>query len=380
MPEESAGAFRHHPDPFVARVGDHQIPCGTDRYSRRVSEPGLGSRAAILVVPERTSSGDRVNIPGLHRLPVKSARAGRHHPDPLVVGVGDHLVACAVYRHPLRPVELGRGGRAAVPRVVRRTTAVSRNGVNVSCFHRLPVVGAVACCHHPDPAIPKVGDQQVARAAHCYSQRKVDRGAGSGAAVPGKATSAVPRDGVDVPGGHRPPVEGARGSCHHPDPAVVAVGDDDVARCVDGHWPREGEFRGGSRAAVAGEPKAAVPGDGVDVPGGHRLPVEGARAGCHDADPVVAGIDDQQVARGVRRHALRVVEFGCGGRATIPGKPQCAVPGDGVDVPGGHRQPVERPGAGRHHPDTLVQHVGDQHIARPIHSDPVRLVKFGGGR
>ena len=39
----------------------------------------------------------------------------------------------------------------------------------------------------------------------------------------------------------------------------------------------------GGRAAVAGEPAGAVAGDGVDVPGGHRLPVE--RAGAWPPPP-----------------------------------------------------------------------------------------------
>src|SRR5205814_7212185 len=116
------------------------------------------------------------------------------------------------------------------------------------------------------------------------------------------------------------------------------------------------EFGAGGRAAVTGEPGAAVPGDGVDVAGGHRLAVVRAGLVRHHPDPVVEAVGDQQVAGGVHRHLLRVAEFGAGGRAAVAQSVRAAT-GDGVDVADGHRLPVEGAGAGCHHPDPAVEAV-----------------------
>ena len=193
----------------------------------------------------------------------------------------------------------------------------------------------------------------------------------AGPPSPAKPPVASPADGVDVAGGHRLAVEGAGRGSHHPDPLVASVGDQQVAGGVCRHARRAVELGAGGRAAVAGEPDGAVAGDGVDVAGGHRLAVEGAGRGSHHPDPLVAAVGDQQVPGAVHRHARRA-EFGAGGRAAVAGEPGGAVPGDGVDVAGGHRLAVEGAGRGGHHPEPVVAAVGDQQVAGVVRRGPAR--------
>src|SRR5437764_6526812 len=161
-------------------------------------------------------------------------------------------------------------------------------------------------------------------------------------------------------------------ACDLPYPVVDCVGDHEIARGAHRDPARVVQFGAGGRAAVTGEPGAAVPGHRVDVAGGHRLAVERAGLVRHHPDPVVAGVGDQQVAGAVGRYALRVVEFGAGGRAAVTGEPGAAVPGDGVDVAGGHRLAVVRAGLVRHHPDPVVEAVGDQQVAGGVHRHLLR--------
>ena len=181
-------------------------------------------------------------------------------------------------------------------------------------------------------------------------------------AVAGSPDSAVAGDQIDVPGLHHLAVEGARAGRHHADPVVARVGHHQVPRTVHRHRTGLVEFGGGGRATVAGEPGRAVAGDRVDVPGGHCLAVEGARAGRHHADPVVARVGHHQAAcliDGDRAPAY----LGLGRRATVPEHPAKAGPGHGRQVVGAR---VHHPHRGGLVPRPAVRLVRDVHMAAGV--------------
>ncbi len=171
---------------------------------------------------------------------------------------------------------------------------------------------------HPDPAVAGVGDHHVPGAVQRKIGRLAQLGLGGRAAVAGEATAAVAGDGVDVPGGHRHPVERALALGHHPDP-VVNVNNHQVSRRVYLHRDRI-EPRAEGRTAVSGEPAGAVAGNGVDVPGLHRLPVEGAGAARHHPDPAGLEVGDHQVPGVVFRHSARA-HGRAGGRPAVADRP-----------------------------------------------------------
>ena len=184
---------------------------------------------------------------------------------------------------------------------------------------------------------------------------------------------------------------------HHPDPVAAGVGEDRLPAASSRTarspglpcWRARRWWPGRRRRRTAG----AVAGHGVDVPGGHRLPVEGAGGGRDHPDPVVAGsaitrlprastatpcgpsssalvagrrrrrtrwcrcrrrcrcprrssparrrcrslaattrtrllpvVGDHQVPGAVHRHALRGRELGAGGRAPVAGEPPRPLP------------------------------------------------------
>src|SRR5207247_2288081 len=61
----------------------------------------------------------RIAFPRVARLPVAGDsrdNTGRvHFPNPVIERIGDVDVSCGVYRHTLRTIQSGVGGRAAVP-------------------------------------------------------------------------------------------------------------------------------------------------------------------------------------------------------------------------------------------------------------------------
>src|SRR5262249_62403606 len=123
--------------------------------------------------------------------------------------------------------------------------------------------------------------------------------------------------------------------------------------------------RGGG-AAVTGGVAHAVTGHGVDVPGGHLLPVEVTRAGRDHPHAVVAMVGDHQVAVAVHGHGPGAVELGLGRGAAVAGEASGAVAGDGVDVAGGHLPAVEGTGAGRDHSNGAGTRVRDHQVARLV--------------
>src|SRR5262249_62036130 len=153
------------------------------------------------------------------------------------------------------------------------------------------------------------------------------------------------------------PLVGAGAARPRADAAVFLVRDVRVPRGVGRHSHGAVEFGAGGGAAVAGQTAASVAGGGVDVPGGHGLPVEGAGLLGHDPDPVVPLVGDQQVAGSIYRHPGGGSQPGHDGPATVTAATRSAGPGDRVDIVSGHRPPVEGAAAGRYHPNPAVERV-----------------------
>ena len=108
------------------------------------------------------------------------------------------------------------------------------------------------------------------------------------------------------------------------DHVVVTVGDEQVARGIDGDAAGVVQLGGGRGSVVAAVTGGAVAGDGDDVAG--RLD--------HLADHVVADVGDEQVARGVDGDADGVVQLGGGRGPVVAAVTGGAVAGDGDDVAG----------------------------------------------
>src|ERR1019366_871967 len=155
---------------------------------------------------------------------------------------------------------------------------------------------------------------------------------------------AVAGDGVDVPGGHRLAVEGAGAFGDDTQTLVAGVSDDDVARAVHTHAIGEVQRCLGRRPPVAGVPRCPVASHGVDVTSGHSDAVESAGPVGRHTDRRVVGLGDDIVTVAVHRHRGGVPHLGLGGRPPVPRVPREAVTGDGVDVPGVHRDAVEGTG------------------------------------
>ena len=387
LPVEHAAGRGHHPDAAARPVGDHQVARAVHRHPGGALELSSGSRPTVPQGPMSAIAGHGVDVAGGHCLPVEHAGAGRHHPDPMVSGVGDQQVARTVHRHAAGAPELGRGGRAAVPGEPGR--AIARDGIDVTGGHRPAVEHAGARRHHPDPAVAGVGDQQVARTVHRHALRGPELGCGGQAAVPGVPRGAIPGHGVDVPGFHRLPVEGAGPVRHHPDRVtalvrdrIVAVADDQVARPVHRHAVGRGDVGFGGQAAIPGRPDGPIACHRVDVPGRHRLPVEGAGPRRHYPDPVVAPVADHEVALVVHHDSARVEQVGAGRRAAIAKRPAGAGTGRrgqpaGPLVHAPHRArvgDVQAAGAVGHPAGSLavVADVGDRYRPGPARAADAR--------
>ena len=117
--------------------------------------------------------------------------------------------------------------------------------------------------------------------------------------------------------------------------------------------------------AVAAKVCRAVARDGED----HAV-------GCDLADPVVAGIGDEDVAEGVYHDALRMVELGLGGRTAVA--TEACVPGLAARV-------IDDDAVGADLADPVVVGIGDEDedvaLGVHLHRDTFRMVELGlGGR
>ena len=114
------------------------------------------------------------------------------------------------------------------------------------------------------------------------------------------------------------------------DSVVVLVGDEQVARGVDGDGVGAIQLGGGREPAVAAVAGCAVAGHGDDVAG--RLD--------DLADHVVVAVDDEQVARGIDGEAPGTIQLGGGRRAVVARVTGCAIADRGHDRARGARGEV----------------------------------------
>jgi len=155
--------------------------------------------------------------------------------------------------------------------------------------HRLPVVGAGAGRHHPDPVVGAVIDQQVRRAVHRRLVWAGQLSADGRPAVAGEPTGAVFRPRCRCSRRSSPARSGCRCWPRRPRTRLLPRSVDNEVSPRRPPSARRGPL---SSAPVAGPPSpenapVPFPATVVDVPGGHRLPVEGAGAGRQDARSAV---------------------------------------------------------------------------------------------
>src|SRR5204863_6528918 len=98
---------------MVVGVGDHGVAGAVGGHALRKVELGARGGSAVAAVVLGPGAGHRVDVVGGHGDPVGGAGALGHHPDAIVVGVGDHQVAGAVDGHAVGIGEPGRGGGPA---------------------------------------------------------------------------------------------------------------------------------------------------------------------------------------------------------------------------------------------------------------------------
>ena len=79
--------------------------------TRRLGDEGVAARRS----PKLMGGTDAVPVPGFAALGRGPCLvSARHHPDPLVAGVGDQQVACGVGGHAVGEPQLGLSGWAVV--------------------------------------------------------------------------------------------------------------------------------------------------------------------------------------------------------------------------------------------------------------------------
>src|SRR5208337_4725504 len=118
------------------------------------------------------------------------------------------------------------------------------------------------------------------------------------------------------------------------------------------------------RTAVAAEARYPIARDGGD-----------AAVAADLADPVAAGIGDEEVAGGVHRDARGRVEPGGGGRDAVDAevrRPAARIEGDDAEE-------VTISAGGADLADPVVTGIGDEEVAEGVHRDARGRVEPGGG-
>jgi hypothetical protein len=223
-------------DPVAEFLADIDVADRVDDHAPGVVELGLGGRAAVACRAGRPRPRHGVDDP-----------AGVDAADPVIVAVGHEDGAVTGAPHGGRGVEHGQVGPAAVTGVTRLAVAGHHAEDTFGRDAAHPVVPAVAEVDRPVGR----GDDRLG-----VLHLRLD-GRGADPRFPGSADAG---HGGDGPGG----VDLA-------DAVVGAVGDVDVARLVDGHAVGRVERRLRRRPPVAREGGGAVAGHGGDDPLGVDL-------------------------------------------------------------------------------------------------------------
>src|SRR5262249_19902131 len=174
---DDTGCRRYLADALVGVVGDVQVAAAVHHHPERVEQAGRCGRAAIAAVAVGAVAGNGGDD------------AGRQDDLADVAAVvADEQVACAVQRHSVREVQLGRAGLAAVPG--EAGDAGAGDGDDVA--GRLDDLA--------DAVVALVGEEDVAAAVHRHPVRGVQRGGGRCDVVAVVPLAAVAGDRDDVGG------------------------------------------------------------------------------------------------------------------------------------------------------------------------------------
>src|SRR5207244_12169641 len=134
--------------------------------------------------------------------------------------------------------------------------------------------------------------------------------------------------------------------------AVVSIGDEDVARGVEGDAVGVLELRGRRRPAVAAEARTAIARHGRN----------GSRRRVDAPDAVVLLISDEQVSCRAEGNAGGEARFGPGGRTAVAAEARTLFASHGGN----------NPGCCLYKADAVVRPVGNCQVARSIHRNAKR--------
>src|SRR5439155_355493 len=151
-------------------------------------------------------------------------------PDAMAGAIGNEDITARVHRDAAHPVEAGAGGRAAVPDAVGRAATARKSGDDPANAHLPDAVGA------------HVADVEVVVSVHHYGHG-LYAGARGRAAIPGKVDLARSCDRRDDP---------VRADSPHA-MNVAGLGDEEVARRVEGEMEGGADCRLDSGAAIPAE-------------------------------------------------------------------------------------------------------------------------------
>jgi hypothetical protein len=307
----------------VLGVADIEGAVGADGDAVRAAKPGLARRAAIAVVP-LAAPGD-----GLDRAALDVEPA-----DGVVLGIDDQDVAIGVDGQLLGRVEDRRQRRAAVA----------------------AVASGAGPGHRRDDAGPGIDRAQAAALAFEDKDRAVggdlDRaGAEHGGRTGGPAVAGIRRLAGAGKGRDR-----ARGEIDDAHPVVGDIGDEQKPlRRIKRQPVGLDQTRARRRSAIAGEPSAAVAGDGGND----------ARGAVDPAHAVIVAVGDIDVAAPVDRDAVGFVEAGFDCRAAVARIAGFAAAGDRRDDAARRVDP----------PDAMVEGIRKIEIAGRVEADIERPVQ-----
>ena len=191
--------------------------------------------------------------------------------------------------------------------------------------------------HLADAVVVQVGNEQIAGGTHHHPVRIIQAGIGGRPSVPGVTSYKTILVGAAIAGQRCDEA----GGVHLADEAVLRVGNQQIAHGVHRHTGRIIE------AGIGGGP--SVPGISGRTIAGHR---RDDAVDIHLAYDAVATVRNEQVAQGVHRHAVGLIQPGIGGRPAVPGVTGCAI--------AGHRRDDA---VGVHLADDAATTVHNEHIA-----------------